>query len=41
MQELIRSTQMPREKANELHPWVREKFLEWTAVTEGAANDPY
>lgn len=42
VQELIRSTQMPREKANDLHPWVRDKFLElWTAVTEGAANDPY
>ncbi len=42
VQELIRSTQMPREKANDLHPSVRDKFLElWTAVTEGAANDPY
>jgi hypothetical protein len=42
VQELIRSTHMPREKANDLHPWVRDKFIElWTAVTEGAANDPY
>jgi hypothetical protein len=42
VQELIRSTQMPREKANDLHPWVRDKFLElWTAVSEGVANDPY
>lgn len=42
VQELIRSTRMPREKADDLHPWVRDKFLElWTAVTEGAANDPY
>jgi hypothetical protein len=42
VQELIRSTKMPREKANDLHPWVRDKFLElWTAVDEGAANDPY
>ncbi|MBX3130779.1 MAG: hypothetical protein KF718_28935 [Polyangiaceae bacterium] len=28
VQELCRSAQLPRETANELHPWVRDKFLE-------------
>lgn len=28
VQELCRSAKLPRETANELHPWVRDKFLE-------------
>jgi hypothetical protein len=28
--------------AEDLHPWVRDKFLDlWRAVDEGDANDPY
>ena len=42
VQELIRAAQMPRTAADDLHPWVRAKFLElWMAVEEGDANDPF
>jgi len=42
VQELIRAARLPLEMADELDPWVREKFVElWKAVTEGDATDPY
>lgn len=42
VQELVRSARLPRELAQRLHPWVRDKFLEiWQEVAEGDANDPY
>lgn len=37
--DLIRSATLPRELANELHPWVREKYLELWNVAQG--EDPY
>jgi hypothetical protein len=42
VQELIRSAHLPIALAQELHPWVRDKFLElWRAVADAEANDPY
>ena len=42
VQELIRSAGLVRDLADELHPWVRDKFLElWQAVDDGKATDPY
>lgn len=42
VQELIRSANLPVALADELHPWVRDKFLElWRSVTAGAADDPF
>lgn len=42
VQELIRSARLPRSMADDLHAWVRPKFLElWQSVHDGAANDPY
>lgn len=42
VQELIRSAALTRAMADDLDPWVRDKFLElWDAVAAGAANDPY
>ena len=42
VQELIRSARLPRAMADDLHEWVRPKFLElWTAVDEAAESDPY
>jgi hypothetical protein len=42
VQELIREARLPNTMARDLHPWVRDKFLElWQAVDEGARNDPY
>ena len=42
VQELIGSARFPRSLADDLHPWVREKFLElWDAVEAGARDDPY
>jgi hypothetical protein len=42
VQELIRSGRLPRTTADDLHPWVRAKFLElWDAVERGAASDPF
>jgi hypothetical protein len=42
VQELIRSAHLPRSLAEELHPWVRAKFLElWQAVGEGEEQDPF
>jgi hypothetical protein len=42
VQELIRAAHLPSSMADDLHPWVRDKFLDlWRAVDEGDANDPY
>jgi hypothetical protein len=42
VQELIRAAHLPLTMADDLHPWVRTKFLElWHAVAEGDAIDPY
>ncbi len=42
VQELIRSAHLPIELAEELHPWVRDRFLElWRAVAQGSENDPF
>ncbi|HMR76864.1 MAG TPA: hypothetical protein PKD61_17210, partial [Polyangiaceae bacterium] len=42
VQELIRSADLPRDTAEKLDPWVRDKFLElWQAVSDGDAADPY
>jgi hypothetical protein len=42
VQELIRAAHLPRTTADDLHPWVRAKFMElWQAVDEGDANDPF
>lgn len=42
VQELIRSAHLPIELAEELHPWVRDRFLElWQAVARGSENDPF
>lgn len=42
VQELIRSASLPRSMADDLDPWVRDKFTElWDAVAAGAENDPY
>lgn len=42
IQELIRSAKLARSVADDLHPWVRAKFLEpWDAVAKGDAEDPY
>lgn len=41
VQELIRAAHLPRTTANDLDPWVRDKFLElWTAV-DTAPSDPF
>jgi hypothetical protein len=42
VQELIRSAHLPVTLADELHPWVRDKFLElWNSVTAAEADDPF
>jgi hypothetical protein len=42
VQELIRTAGFERSLADDLHPWVRDKFLElWQAVQDGAASDPF
>jgi hypothetical protein len=37
--DLVRSARLPRELGEELHPWVREKFLELWDAAQG--EDPY
>jgi hypothetical protein len=39
VQELIQSAQLPREVAMELHPWVRDKFLELWDLAQ--VSDPF
>jgi hypothetical protein len=39
VQELIRSASLAREVVEELHPWVREKFLEIWQLAQTA--DPF
>jgi hypothetical protein len=40
VQELIRGANLPRDFADQLHPWVRAKFLElWQAIAD--AQDPF
>lgn len=39
VQELIRSTGLPRERADDLHPWVQEKFLELWQLAQ--TEDPF
>jgi len=39
VQALIKSAQLPREVALELHPWVRDKFLELWELAQ--ASDPF
>ena len=39
VQELIRSAGLPREVANDLHPWVRERFLELWDLAQ--VSDPF
>jgi len=42
VQELIRSAHLARELSEELHPWVRETFLQiWQEVADGDASDPF
>jgi hypothetical protein len=42
VQELIRAARLPRAMGDDLHAWVRPKFLElWHAVAKGEAEDPY
>jgi hypothetical protein len=42
VQELIREAKLPRTLADDLDPWVRNKFIElWEAVDAGAKDDPY
>jgi hypothetical protein len=42
VQELIRSAGFERSISDDLHPWVRDKFLElWQAVQDGLAADPF
>jgi hypothetical protein len=42
VQELIRSAPLARDLADELHPWVRDTFLQlWQEVADGDATDPY
>ena len=39
VQELIRSAGLPASVADDLHPWVREKFLELWQL--GQVDDPF
>ena len=40
VQELIRGANLARDFADQLHPWVRAKFLElWQAIED--AQDPF
>ena len=39
VQELIRSAGLPREVADDLHPWVRERFLELWDLAQ--VSDPF
>jgi hypothetical protein len=42
VQELIRAGRLPRTMDQDLHPWVRAKFVElWDAVDKGIADDPF
>jgi hypothetical protein len=42
VQELIRAARLPRSMAQDLHPWVRDRFLDlWDAVDTGDKSDPY
>ncbi len=42
VQELIRAAPLARELADDLHPWVRETFLQlWQEVADGDATDPF
>ena len=42
VQELIRSAHLPAELEQELHPWVRAKFMElWEAVHRAETEDPF
>jgi hypothetical protein len=42
VQELIRSARLPREMADDLHSYVRAKFLElWQAVADAQSTDPF
>lgn len=42
VQELLRSRQLPQSFADDLHEWVRPKYLElWRAVRDGSAADPF
>ena len=42
VQELIRSASLAAELADQLHPWVRAKYLEiWNEVRAGKEDDPY
>lgn len=42
VQELIRAARLPRMMAEDLHPWVRDRFLElWDAVEAGDREDPF
>ncbi|MBM4343706.1 MAG: hypothetical protein FJ100_10055 [Deltaproteobacteria bacterium] len=42
VQELIHSAALPRDLADELHPWVRDKYMElWDTLQAGLASDPF
>jgi len=42
VQELIRSARLTQSLAEQLDPWVREKFLElWRAVDQAGTTDPF
>jgi hypothetical protein len=42
VQELIRSAKLPSAMADDLNPWVRDKFVElWQAVDRAAQTDPF
>lgn len=41
VQELIRAAQLPRAMADDLHPWVRDKFLELWQAVDASGSDPF